>query len=182
VLIAALSTEHKIGLLVMAGIFIAFSLWSSFLAPRRWPNYPGRAMSVFIVASFVLFGGMLTAVEVFGVEEEEASASESAGPSQSGGAGTAIEVSEVEYRIILPTSMPKTLRAGTYTFEVTNDGNQSHDLVVVGPGVANARTPILPPGKTAELRVALKSGTYDLYCSIPGHKQLGMDQKLTVGS
>jgi plastocyanin len=181
VLIAALSTGHKIGLLVMAGIFIGFALWSSFLAPRRWPDYPGRAMSVFVVACFVLFVGMLTAVEVFGVEEE-ASASENAGPSASGGTGTAIAVSEVEYRIVLPTSMSKTLRAGTYTFEVTNDGKLVHNLVVVGPGVAHARTPNLEPGKTAELRVALKSGTYDLYCAIPGHKQLGMDAKLSVGS
>jgi plastocyanin len=182
VLIAGLSTEHKIGLLVMAGIFIGFSLWSSFLAPRRWPDYPGRAMSVFIFASLALFVGMLAAVEIFGVEEEEATAAESGGPSAAGGAGTAVAVSEVEYRIVLPTSMSKTQHAGTYTFEVTNDGKLVHNLVVVGPGVAHARTPNLQPGKTAELRVALKPGTYDLYCAIPGHKQLGMDAKLTVGS
>jgi uncharacterized cupredoxin-like copper-binding protein len=26
----------------------------------------------------------------------------------------------------------------------------------------------------------LKAGMYELYCSIPGHKQLGMDTKLQV--
>ncbi|HEY1367344.1 MAG TPA: plastocyanin/azurin family copper-binding protein [Gaiellaceae bacterium] len=181
-LIAGLSTEHKIGLLVMAGIFIGFSLWSSFLAPRRWPDYPGRAMSVFIFASVVLFAGMLTAVWVFGVEEEEATASEGAGAAEGAAAGKTIQVSEVEYKIKLPSSTPTKLPGGRYTFDVSNDGQQAHDLVIVGPGVAHERTPILQAGKSAKLTVTLESGTYDLYCSIPGHKQLGMDDKLTVGS
>jgi uncharacterized cupredoxin-like copper-binding protein len=35
----------------------------------------------------------------------------------------------------------------------------------------------------ADLKVTardLKSGEYELYCSIPGHKATGMDTKLTV--
>ena len=61
-----------VGLAVVAAIFIAFALTSSFLAPRRWPDFPGRqGLSVFIIACFVLFAAMLTAVEVFGVEKSE---------------------------------------------------------------------------------------------------------------
>src|SRR5260370_20266552 len=61
-----------IGLALTGGVFIAFALASSFLAPRRWPDYPGKnGLSVFIIVSLVLFGAMLTAVEVFGVEEPE---------------------------------------------------------------------------------------------------------------
>jgi len=36
--------------------------------------------------------------------------------------------------------------------------------------------------RIARVHVTLKDGTYDLYCSVPGHKALGMDTKLTVGS
>jgi plastocyanin len=179
VLIAGLSTEHKIGLLVMAGIFIGFSLWSSFLAPRRWPDYPGRAMSVFIFASFALFVGMLAAVEIFGVEEEASAGEKSASEGKTG--GSTIKVSEVEYRIKLPSSTAKT-PPGDTTFEVTNDGKQVHNLFVNGPGVQNKGTPNIQPGQTAKLTLVLKAGTYDLYCAIPGHKQLGMDAKLAVGS
>ena len=43
------------------------------------------------------------------------------------------------------------------------------------------RTPIAGPG-TQNLTVTLKTGTYDLFCSVPGHKALGMDTHITVGS
>jgi uncharacterized cupredoxin-like copper-binding protein len=70
--------------------------------------------------------------------------------------------------------------AGTYTFVVTNQGPSDHNLTVNGPGVSNQATPTFGKG-TKDLTVTLKSGTYDLYCSVPGHKALGMDTKLTVG-
>jgi hypothetical protein len=76
VLVAALSTGHKIGLLTMALIFIAFALLSSFVFPRRDPDYPGeRGLSLFVVVSIVLFVLMIAAVEVFGAEDEEPSKS-----------------------------------------------------------------------------------------------------------
>jgi uncharacterized cupredoxin-like copper-binding protein len=178
VLVAALSTGNKIGLAVAAAIFIAFSLWSSFIAPRRWPDFPGRALNVFIVVSVALFGMMLAAVEVFAVEEEEAEASE--GTPEAGGSEKRIMVGETEYRIELPPTATK-LAAGTYDFHVVNDGKQVHNFVVDGPGVEDETTPNLQPGKEADLRVKLTNGTYDVYCSIDGHRQLGMEARLTIG-
>jgi hypothetical protein len=68
-LLLGLTTGHKVGLLVVAGTFISFALASSFVAPRRRPDFPGRAgLSVFIIVSFVLFAAMLIAVEVFGAD------------------------------------------------------------------------------------------------------------------
>ena len=58
---------HEIGLIVVAVIFIAFALASSFLVPRFKPDYPGPAgMSVFVIASIVLFALMIAAVNFFG--------------------------------------------------------------------------------------------------------------------
>jgi uncharacterized cupredoxin-like copper-binding protein len=87
-----------------------------------------------------------------------------------------VQVSEVEFKIRLPET---TFKAGQYTFEVKNDGKIPHDLVVNGAGVQKA-TPLLSPGKSDSLTVELKPGSYDFFCSVPGHKQLGMDQKVTV--
>ncbi|HXH98055.1 MAG TPA: hypothetical protein VNH40_12690 [Gaiellaceae bacterium] len=68
-LLEGLATGHKIGLLVVAGVFVAFALTSSFVAPRRRPDFPGRAgLSVFVIVSLVLFAAMLIAVEIFGAE------------------------------------------------------------------------------------------------------------------
>lgn len=177
-LVFGLSTGHKLGLVLVALAFVGFSLVSSFVAPRRWPGYPGRFFSVFVVACFVLFALMLGAVQVFGGESETASAEQLA---KGGEVRGTIDVSEKEWRIVLPTKTAKELQGGTYTFHVTNAGKVPHNLTINGPHVQNEHTPNLQPGASANLRVILVTGMYDLYCSIPGHKQLGMDAKLSVG-
>jgi uncharacterized cupredoxin-like copper-binding protein len=88
-----------------------------------------------------------------------------------------VPVTEVEFKIELPST---NLSPGAYTFDLTNKGHVGHDLVFNGPGVSNEKTPVIDPGKTAKLTVDLKSGTYDVYCSVPGHKQAGMDVKVKV--
>src|SRR5581483_10794399 len=72
-------------------------------------------------------------------------------------------------------------KAGKYTFVVTNKGPASHNLTITGPGVSNAATPTFGPG-TKDLTVTLKAGKYDFFCSVPGHKALGMNADVTVGS
>jgi uncharacterized cupredoxin-like copper-binding protein len=179
VLLAALSTGNKIGLAVVGGTFILFALASSFIASRRRPDFPGRnGLSVFVLASFVLFAAMVTAVIVFGVEKSEAKgAHEPAGGSAPG--AHAIPVSETEFKITLPAQK---VAAGKVTFTVKNVGKIQHDLVVSGPGVSGAaKTPLLNPGQTATLTVTLAAGSYTLYCNVPGHRAAGMSAKLTVG-
>ena len=100
--------------------------------------------------------------------------------SAAGGTGTPINVSLKNYSITVASS--GSLAPGVYTFMVTNQGPLSHDLTVNGPGVSKMGTPIFSPGGSEQLTVTLTNGTYDLYCSVPGHKQLGMDTTLTVGT
>ncbi len=49
------------------------------------------------------------------------------------------------------------------------------------PGSRIRRRPTFASG-TQTLTVTLKDGTYDFYCSVPGHQAAGMDVKVTVGS
>jgi uncharacterized cupredoxin-like copper-binding protein len=175
--LAALSTDHKIGLGVVGAIFIAFALTSSFLAPRRRADFPGpNGLSVFVIVSFVLFAAMLTAVEVFGAESEPKSAH--AGAEAAPVAGT-VAVTEREFQIALPSA---TLKPGRYTFTVKNAGKLGHDLVFEGPGISGREgSPLFAAGGTAKVTVALAKGAYTLYCSVDGHRQAGMAAKLTVG-
>ena len=73
-----------------------------------------------------------------------------------------------------------TLKPRTYTFALSNQGRLPHDLTIDGPKVSKAHTPLIGPGKNATLKVTLAAGTYDFYCSVPGHKQAGMDVKVKV--
>ena len=58
---------HEIGLVVVAAVFIAFALAASLVVPRYKPDFPGpNGLSVFAIASVVLFVLMLAAINFFG--------------------------------------------------------------------------------------------------------------------
>ena len=167
-LLAALSTGHKIGLAVVAAVFIGFALASSFIAPRRRPDFPGKnGLSVFVIVSIFLFASMISAVVVFGRESEAKGAGETA-------KGVSVQAKEVEYKITLSTQK---VQHGVVTFVVKNAGRIAHNLTIQQGGKHTAN---IGPGKTAKLTVTLKKGDYTLYCSVPGHRQLGMVTKLTA--
>ncbi|MGN6430705.1 MAG: plastocyanin/azurin family copper-binding protein [Gaiellaceae bacterium] len=207
-LLAALSTGHKIGLGLVGAAFVGFALVSAFLIPSFRPDFPGRrGLPAFLTVSVALFVGMMFAVFFFGREPSEGHAAQAANttqpspppppppattaptttqsttttPSTTNKSTTAapksVSVSETEWKIALPST---SLTAGKYTFDVKNDGHIPHDLTINGPGVSNGKTPLINPGKSAKLAVELKSGSYDFYCSVPGHKAAGMDVKVTV--
>jgi mono/diheme cytochrome c family protein len=75
--VAALSTGNKIGLAVVGGAFILFALVSSFVLPRRNPNFPCRYIGWYTALGILFFVAMISAVLVFGREKKEATAGES---------------------------------------------------------------------------------------------------------
>jgi uncharacterized cupredoxin-like copper-binding protein len=103
------------------------------------------------------------------------------GSSSSGGqsaSGKTISISETEYK--LDPAKVDVAHAGSYTFQVKNDGQYAHALTVEGQGT-EARTDTIEPGESETLKVTLKGGSYELYCPIDGHRQRGMEGTLTVG-
>ena len=74
-----------------------------------------------------------------------------------------------------------TVPAGAVTFTVTNDGSIPHALEVEGNGT-EWETPLIQPGASATLTLAVRPGTYEVYCPVgeDSHKKLGMEAHLTV--
>jgi uncharacterized cupredoxin-like copper-binding protein len=72
-------------------------------------------------------------------------------------------------------------KAGSVSIQFTNDSSLPHNLTIQqgtsGPTVG--ATPTFAGGKKT-LVVKLKPGTYTFYCSVPGHRQAGMQGTLTV--
>lgn len=63
------------------------------------------------------------------------------------------------------------------TLTLTNGGTVEHDFVI---DVARIHVKLQPGQKAEQAFGPLAAGTYEIYCSIPGHKEAGMKGKLTV--
>ena len=96
--------------------------------------------------------------------------------SASTGGGDTVDLSETEYKI---TPADPTVKAGSVTFDITNDGATTHNIEIEGNGVEE-ESDDLSPGSNGQLTVDLKPGTYEMYCSIDGHEDLGMKGEITV--
>jgi cytochrome c6 len=72
----AITSEGKLGLGLLAGLFIAFALLSSFYFPRRNPDFPGDRLGLFALVTAVLFVATMAGVVFFAKEEEEAHGAE----------------------------------------------------------------------------------------------------------
>ena len=70
-------------------------------------------------------------------------------------------------------------KAGRVTFRLRNDGGAPHALEIEGQGVEE-ETKTINGGETDELTVDLKPGTYEMYCPVGNHRQMGMEGELTV--
>jgi uncharacterized cupredoxin-like copper-binding protein len=92
---------------------------------------------------------------------------------------TTVKAVETEFHIALSQ---KTFKPGKYTFVAENKGQATHALSITGPGLHNASTPDIQPGKSAKLTVTLKKGKYDVFCPVPGHKAEGMNVNLVISA
>jgi plastocyanin len=72
-----------------------------------------------------------------------------------------------------------TAQPGAVTIESKNDSSNGHDISLEGNGV-DEHGQVVKDGGVSEVKVTLKPGTYTFYCSVPGHREGGMEGKLTV--
>lgn len=165
------------------------------LAPRS-PSLrrrrPGRRAAALVVAVGL---GVLTGCSSDGDSAAESAATSvsdeaqslptqtsDASPTESSSASApspvTLQATEVDFAIELPQTE---LAAGSYTIEVTNDGDATHDLVIEDAGGAEvAASQAIPPGQSGTVEVSLQPGEYVFYCSIGNHREMGMEVAVTV--
>src|SRR5215217_2803565 len=88
-----------------------------------------------------------------------------------------IRVKETEF-VLKPAEITLE-KPGTYLFKAVNSGGTVHALEVEGQGIEE-ETEEIQPAQSAELKVKLEAGTYELYCPVDGHKEEGMEGKIIV--
>ncbi len=70
-------------------------------------------------------------------------------------------------------------KAGKVTIEMTNMAPIEHDVAVAQGAAVLGQTPVFTGGSKS-VTVTLKPGTYSFYCTVPGHRQAGMEGTLKV--
>jgi plastocyanin len=72
-----------------------------------------------------------------------------------------------------------TAQPGAVTINSKNDSSTPHDIAIEGNGI-NDKGPVVQGGKVSTVKVTLKAGQYTFYCSVPGHRQAGMEGTIAV--
>jgi plastocyanin len=65
---------------------------------------------------------------------------------------------------------------GQITVKMANKSGTPHDIVIDGKGKGK----IVQNGGVSQFQANFTAGSYTFYCSVPGHRQAGMQGKLTV--
>lgn len=102
-----------------------------------------------------------------------------AAPAQAA-APSRVLVEATEFRFTLSRT---TVKPGPAIVQLAIRGEDPHDLKLRPLGKVRARIASVPetlPGAVAEWRGRLTKGRWELYCSIEGHKRLGMRTVLNV--
>ena len=72
-----------------------------------------------------------------------------------------------------------TAKAGKVTLSMANPSGLPHAVSIEGNGVDKDGNTV-EKGGTSTVTAKLKPGTYEFYCPVDGHRQAGMEGKLTV--
>ena len=95
-----------------------------------------------------------------------------------GGGGSNLTVTANPQGQLSWTPTTLSAKAGQVTVTLQNSSPVSHDVSISGNGVD--KTSDLVSGGSGSVTANLKPGTYTYFCTVPGHKQAGMEGTLTV--
>lgn len=74
-----------------------------------------------------------------------------------------------------------TLKPGTYTIVVRNNGQLPHDLVLAtADGTEVAHSKVMIKNGASSFDVTVEPGTYVLWCAVGDHRARGMEGTITV--
>jgi len=68
---------------------------------------------------------------------------------------------------------------GQLEVDSPNESSVDHNIAIGGGGV-NEAGPVVSDGGVSKVSVNLKAGEYQFFCTVPGHREAGMEGKLTV--
>ena len=156
--------KSKVPFFIAGGVLVAWALIVSMGIGMRNPSFPatvGAERLVMAITAVLVLAAVSTAIATSG-----------------SGTSSLKEEADPEGQLAF-TTKDLSAKAGTVTIGFGNSSPLPHNLTVAHGTKVLGATPTFQ-GATKTLVLKLAPGTYTFYCSVPGHRQGGMEGKLTV--
>ncbi|HEV7161892.1 MAG TPA: plastocyanin/azurin family copper-binding protein [Solirubrobacteraceae bacterium] len=192
--------KSKVPFYIAGGLLVAWALLLSLGIGARRSDFPanaGQQRGLIAVTVVLVLAAVSMAVVTSGGSKSEASAgapASSTTPAETTGTETTSSAASTTTQPTATTSLKlaanpegqlsydaKALSApaGTVTITMTNMSPVEHNVTIAEGSKVIGATPTFAGGSKA-VTVKLKPGKYTFYCSVPGHRQAGMEGTLTV--
>ena len=200
--------KSKTPFYIAGGVLVAWALILSLALGLRRPGFPGKlagervviAISVVLVlaavSAAVLTAGTPAKAGSEGAASTQPASTGATAPNTPAPAGpTAGPPPSSSPAAAPPTSALKlaanpsgalsydtkqlSAKAGKVAIAFTNASPLEHDVTIAQGSTVLGATPVFQSG-TKTVTLSLKPGTYTFYCSVPGHRQAGMEGTLSV--
>ena len=119
-----------------------------------------------------------TAAETSSTAAETTATDTSGGATAAGGATVKFEADPSGQLAYTETDV--TAKAGSDTIDFNNPASIGHDVVIEDQSGSEVASTDVITDSTTSTTADLKPGTYTFFCSVPGHREAGMEGTLTV--
>jgi uncharacterized cupredoxin-like copper-binding protein len=175
--------KSKAPFYIAGGLLVAWALIVSMGVGMRNPGFPstlGAQRGVMAITALLVVLAVSMAVVTSGGSTSKATAAPitQTGREAASGSSSVKEEADHEGQLKFATK-DLSAKAGTVTIGFANASPLPHNLTIAQGATALGATPTFQGG-TKTLTLKLAPGTYVFYCSVPGHRQAGMEGKLTV--
>lgn len=177
--------KSKVPYYIAGGLLVGWALFVSVVLGRRNPSFPsslGGQRAVMAISAVLVLATISMAVVTSGGSSAKATVAPitHTGREAASGSGTSSLTEEADPEGQLRyTTKNLSARAGKITIDFKNMSPLMHNMTIAQGAKVLAATPTFQGG-ARKLALNLKPGTYVFYCSVPGHRQAGMEGKLTV--
>lgn len=170
---------------VLGGVLAAWALIVTALGLTR-EGFPGAGagerivatISVLLVAGAIGSGIVTAANQEHDAGDEEAEAAQPAGEEQAapGGTGGPLMISADPSGALAFDTESLKAQAGEVTIVMENPSTVPHNVAIEDEGGGET----VGQGETSQVTAELERGEYTFFCSVPGHREGGMEGTLTV--
>ncbi|HEX3608535.1 MAG TPA: plastocyanin/azurin family copper-binding protein [Solirubrobacterales bacterium] len=111
---------------------------------------------------------------------ESSSGASGGAKEESGGGGSTLKIEADPNGELAYTTKTATAKAGKVTVDFNNPQELTHDVAIESSSGEEVGATELIAGGEDSTTVNLKPGTYHYFCTVPGHREAGMEGVLTV--